>query len=91
MEWTQIVTWLVVVSGWCFVNHQNNLREKRKEIRALIDGVQAQLNDIEKLAVEYHTSENSKNLAFELKRSLNQKLSSKFKILTSRGFEIGNQ
>lgn len=90
MAWTQIVTWLIVVLGWCYVNHQNNLREKRKEIRALIDGVQTQLNDIEKLAIEYHTNdEASENLAFELKRNLNRKLLINFQILESRGFKTG--
>lgn len=90
MESSQIVTWIIVVLGWCYVNQQNNLREKRKEIRALIDGVQAQLNDIEKLAIEYHTNaEVSENLAFELKRNLNRKLLINFQILESRGFKIG--
>ena len=90
MAWTQIVTWLIVILGWAFVNHQNNLREKRKEIRSLIDSVNVQLNEIELLAIKYHTNEATEELAFQLKRSLSQQLLSKFKVLELRGFKIGS-
>ncbi|NOQ64704.1 MAG: hypothetical protein GQ582_09355 [Methyloprofundus sp.] len=87
-HWAQIVTWLIVIAGWVFVNQQNNLREKRKEIRSLIDNLHVQLDDIEKKAVKYHTDEGTKELAFQLKRDLNQKLRSKLKILELRDLDL---
>jgi len=58
MGWTQIVTWLLVIAGWLLVNHQNNIREKRKEIRTILDKIQSLLDEIEIQAVNYHTARN---------------------------------
>ena len=84
-SWTQIVTWLIVISGWWLVNRQNNIREKRKEIRALIDKVLFLIDEIEQQAIHYHTkAEMSDEIAFQLKRGLHQKLRDKLKILNLR-------
>jgi len=88
MGWTQIVTWLLVISGWLLVNHQNNVREKRKEIRAILDKTQSFLDEIEIEAIKYHTSQESSDSAFQLKRNLNQKLRNKLDILKLRNLNV---
>ena len=88
MQWSQTVTWMLVIAGWWLVNRQNNIREKRKEIRTLIDKLQVYLDDVETLAIKYHTNQESSDLAFELKRSLNQKLRSKLDILKLRTLDV---
>jgi len=40
---TQIITWLLIMGGWWIVNRQNNWREKRKEIRAILNQLQSDL------------------------------------------------
>lgn len=89
LEWSQVITWLVVITGWYVVNDKNNDREKRKEVRSLIDSIQNILDDIEKEAIQYHTNDQSEELSFQIKRNLNNNLSSKVKILKLKGFEIG--
>ena len=88
MGWTQIVTWLLVIAGWLLVNHQNNIREKRKEIRSILDKIQSLLDEIEFQAVNYHTGQESSDLAFQLKRSLNQKLRDRLDILKLRNIDV---
>lgn len=88
MQWSQTVTWMLVIAGWWLVNRQNNIREKRKEIRTLIDKLQVYLDEVETLAIKYHTNQESSDLAFELKRSLNQKLRSKLDILKLRTLDV---
>jgi hypothetical protein len=88
MGWTQIVTWISVIAGWWLVNRQNNIRENRKEIRALIDKIQLSLDEIESQAIQYNTNEQSSELAFQLKRSLNQKLRSKLDVLKLRKLNL---
>ncbi len=70
MAWSQTVTWFLVIAGWWLVNRQNNIREKRKETRTLLDKIKSLLDDLEKQAIKYHTSPQSDDLAFEIKRSL---------------------
>lgn len=89
LEWSQVITWLVVITGWYVVNDKNNDREKRKEVRSLIDSIQNMLDDIEKEAIQYHTNNQSEELSFQIKRNLNNNLSSKVKVLKLKGFEIG--
>jgi len=88
MEWAQTVTWLLVITGWGLVNRQNNIREKRKELRALLDKIQSFLDELEDQAIKYHTSEQSAELAFHLKRSLNKKFQNKLSILKLRNLDI---
>lgn len=89
LEWSQVITWLVVITGWYVVNDKNNDREKRKEVRSLIDSIKNMLDDIEKEAIQYHTNNQSEELSFQIKRNLNNNLSSKVKVLKLKGFEIG--
>ena len=89
LEWSQVITWLAVITGWYVVNDKNNDREKRKEVRSLIDSIQNMLDDIEKEAIQYHTNNQSEELSFQIKRNLNNNLSSKVKVLKLKGFEIG--
>jgi hypothetical protein len=86
--WTQIVTWVLVFAGWWIINHQTNLREKRKEIRSIIDNLQTLLEQIETQAIEYHTSNTPTDLAFHLKRSLSQRLQQHLSILKLRGLDV---
>ena len=90
MVWPQIVPWVLVIVGWWFVNSQNNIREKRKEIRTLLDKVQSLLDEIESQAIQYHTSQQPSDLAFQLKRSLNQKLHNRLDILKLRSLNVKN-
>ncbi len=92
-EWTlfaQVLTCGVILFVCIYTNSKNNIREKRKEIRSLIDNIQDMLNSIEEQALKYHTNKKeSKQLAFELKRDLDVSLGTNFEILKSREFEIG--
>ena len=88
MVWPQIVPWVIVIAGWWLVNRQNNIREKRKEIRTIIDKVQSLLDEVESQAIQYHTNQESSDLAFQLKRSLNQKLRNRLDILKLRSLDV---
>lgn len=52
----QIVTWVIVIIGWLIVNHQNNNRERRKEIRQAIDKIVNRIEEIEQDALRFHQS-----------------------------------
>ena len=89
MGWEQTIPWLLVVAGWWLVNRQNNIREKRKEIRSFIDKIQTFLDELEVQAIKYHTSgERSDELAFYLKRDLTKKFPNKLMILQLRKLDI---
>lgn len=65
----QFITWVVVVSGWVYVNHTNNGREARKECRSAVDGAKKEVAAIGKLAITYFSS-GSNDLADEIKSAL---------------------
>jgi len=88
MVLTQIMTWLLIIFGWLIVNHQNNIREKRKEIRGTLDKMQLFLDEIETQAIQYHTNQATNELAFQLKRNLNKKLRDKLDILKIRSLDV---
>ncbi|MGR8935921.1 MAG: hypothetical protein ACU837_16305 [Gammaproteobacteria bacterium] len=70
-EIAQIITWTIVVIGWFVVDNRNNNRERRKEIRAIIDLLGKQLDAIELKAIQYHQgSHHSAQLAKDIKFSL---------------------
>ena len=50
----QVITWLIVIGGWFIINHHNNLRENRKEIRSSLDALKAELLALEVLSLSYH-------------------------------------
>jgi hypothetical protein len=73
---TPFLSLLFVVIGWGVVNYQNNERERRKEIRALVDKAKAECIAIAATAVKYYRkidpADPTKNAdgANELKSSL---------------------
>ena len=46
------------------------------------------IDEIENQAIQYHTKEASNDLAFQLKRNLNQKLRDRLKILKTRNLDV---
>lgn len=82
---------LVVVVGWVVVSRGNDKREKRKEIRTLLNEIRQMVNQVEVRAIEYYqlTPEDTRDLAVQLKQQLKQistltttvtKLSSSFEL-----------
>lgn len=65
----QYVTWILIVVGWVIVNHQNNLRETRKEARAMADNAKKSAIDISLKTVSFLTSQSADG-GVELKSSL---------------------
>lgn len=63
--WTA-VPWILVVAGWWIANRQANDRERRKELRALLDLVISVANDIEALAIDYHTAVSRPDVSKEM-------------------------
>lgn len=53
---TDFVPWALVIVGWLIINRQHNARETRKERRAAIDRLNAELDNIESLAVSFHSA-----------------------------------
>lgn len=90
-DWAQVVTWGLVIAGWLFVDRKNNEREKRKEIRALVDKTQSMLDQIEEGAVRYHTQGHDDHLARSIKVCLYRKLPDALKIANLRGIMIEDQ
>ena len=88
--WPQVITWALVILGWLLVNHQNNLREKRKEVRSLLDKTQELLDSIEAQAIEYHTVQETNDLAFRIKRALSQKIKYRLEVLHLRSLDLGS-
>jgi len=83
----QLITWLLVIIGWYFVDRTNNRRETRKELRAALSELQAFLDQIENDAVSYHTSREPNNiLSSQLKRDLHRRLPTKITVMDSRGY-----
>lgn len=56
-EWSPAIQWILIVAGWWVINKQQNKREKRKEAIAYRDSIQKALDDIEDLAIRFHTGE----------------------------------
>lgn len=56
-DWSQSITWVLVIVGWTIVNRQNNARELRKEQRAAIDAIKKQLAELEAEAERFHCAE----------------------------------
>lgn len=52
----QLVTWLVIIVGWYFVDRRQNARETRKEIKAEIDILVETIESAIDSATAYHTA-----------------------------------
>lgn len=72
-DYSNLVTWLLVVSGWLVVYQQNRHFQDRKELRATIDNLLTDINDLRNAAIKYHTEEASANqlLANDIKSRTN--------------------
>ena len=81
--WSQAVTWSLVIGGWLVINHQHNARETRKEVRAAIDRLNAALDEIECLAVNFHTGN-----SFDLRKlsTINRHISRLSPLVDTTGF-----
>lgn len=64
----QVVSWVLIVIGWLIVNAQNNLRETRKEARAMSDNAKELAIDTASNAYQYMTTDSINSV--ELKSSL---------------------
>lgn len=51
---SQIITWLLVIGGWIYVNSTNNSRESRKELRAAVDKLQRDVDVLIETAQAYY-------------------------------------
>lgn len=69
---TQVITWLIVIGGWLIVNHQNNGRERRKEVRQAIDKLCLKIEEVERTARAFHQSDYNAEVADELKLTINK-------------------
>lgn len=65
----QIITWLLIIVGWGIVNHQNNIRETRKEARSMADEAKTSVVNTCTAAIAYFSDSNETGAA-ELKSSL---------------------
>jgi hypothetical protein len=66
------VSWVLIVAGWVVVNHQNNKRETRKEVRASLLEVYKLLDEIEDAAYEYHSTDGDAGKARKIVRAIQQ-------------------
>lgn len=62
------IGWIVLVVGWIYTNHTNNLRESRKELKSLLDALIMDINALKDKALIYYVSpiKGSEQLSFEI-------------------------
>ncbi|MED5493280.1 MAG: hypothetical protein VYD45_14330 [Pseudomonadota bacterium] len=83
-----IVSWVLIIAGWIIINHQNNRREVRKEIRAAITEINTGIDELCKAARDYHFSTaHSDDAAQEIKLRI-KKISQKIRLLSFESNEI---
>lgn len=77
VPWVQAIAPLaqlaVIILGWLWIAHDNDKRERRKEVRALIVGLKAKLEALEDAASGYFTQDQSPAataLGLQIKRDL---------------------
>lgn len=87
--WAQIVTWVLVITGWLIVNYQNNRRESRKEIRQKLDALKKYSLEIETSAIEHHTTKQEHTRCLAIKRGL-ARISSDLRILVATGLTVSD-
>lgn len=63
--WANIVTWGLIVLGWFIVHRATLSREHRKEKRDSVSCIIEEIKAVEKLAVEFHTSDKFDSQASE--------------------------
>lgn len=62
-NWGQYITLALVVLGWAVVNHQNNRRETRREVRAAADVIEESLVGLLDRAISFHQAASFDQLA----------------------------
>lgn len=77
-HWLQVfapaVGWGIVIIGWIYVARDNDAREQRKEVRALLNEIGKYIMEIEELAYKYYalpassSQEEGKRLKRDIKR-----------------------
>ena len=68
-ELGDFMTILLALLGWFVVSRQNNLSESRKELRAAIDVIICEIDELRDLALKYYSTkyEDSFEMAFRVK------------------------
>lgn len=68
----QVIGWLVIVIGWRFISRDNDRRERRKEVRALLTEIRSAILSVEAEAYEYWgmPATGSEKVARKIKRDL---------------------
>jgi len=71
IPWASLVGWILIIAGWFYTNHQNNVRESRKELRSFLDNVIKDIDEVQQKALEYYTKspDETLKLGFEIKAS----------------------
>ena len=54
-EFPNLINVIAIIIGWWIINRQNNQREIRKEIRALLNDIQKMISEIETEGISFHT------------------------------------
>lgn len=83
------VQWITLILGWFVIDRHNNRRELRKEKRTVIDRLLVELETVENIAVNYHTSSHHQTeIARDIKVRLNRiaKLIKRESLLTPKVF-----
>jgi hypothetical protein len=75
-----IISYLLIIGGWLFVRHDNNLRERRKELRAQLDTASKDVDAIVELSKAFYSVHGRDNSA-ALKR---EQILSSLKVLGTR-------
>ena len=66
------IGWAVLFGGWYFLSRDNDRRERRKEVRALLNEIRNSILSVEDQAYEYYNThaQASQKLARKIKRDL---------------------
>lgn len=54
-DYPNLINVFAIVVGWWIINGQNNRREVRKEVRALLNDIQAMIGELEAESILHHT------------------------------------
>ncbi|QPI65952.1 hypothetical protein [Vreelandella venusta] len=75
-DFSNVITWALVVFGWLVVYRQNRAFQDRKELRAALDKIIIDIDSLREMAVSYHTVESEANSLLSNKiKSLTQSIS----------------
>jgi len=69
-DYSQVITWLLIITGWFLINKQHNDRELRKERRATIDALKDEIYNLEEKSIKYHTEAQSTKASQAIKQTL---------------------